>query len=313
MKHHSHSAARRHPEHDRIREEVRSGYRTSRPELSYHVEHRRFGFYLRHAGHPDSGLIIVQTLAADEVPEFLVDASSYLDNRPVHLGSEDKNLDRTLGPALVAAGCAIDQANTYLAHVGPRPDRVQLPGVTVEPVTADTLMDYVRVKLKGFANSEDDPPAKSIDEELSVRKPEFESIGRFLIARIGDEPAAILGFYEAIDCMIFNLATRTPFRMRGIARQLLCQVIADSWSNGTTASASPTKSAGAPPMYSTRHLHSLAAERTPISRLLPLGRSYASSGRHFADTRRESSAEMRDDFAGHSRSLRSAQGLSLGS
>jgi len=58
-------------------------------------------------------------------------------------------------------------------------------------------MDYVHVKLKGFANSEDDPPSKNIDEELSVRKPEFESIGRFLIARIGDDPAAILGFYEA--------------------------------------------------------------------------------------------------------------------
>jgi GNAT superfamily N-acetyltransferase len=222
----------RHPEHDRLREEVRSWYRTSWPQRGYHVEYRRFGFYRRHAEHPDSGLIIIETLRVDEVSEFLADASSYFDNRPVHLGFEDKNLDRTRGPSLVAAGCAIDNANTYLAHVGPRPDRVQLPRVTVEPVTADTLMDYVRVKLKGFANSEDDPPGKNIDEELSVRKPEFESIGRFLIARIGDDPAAILGFYEGSDRLIFNLATRTPFRMKGIARQLLCQVIADSCDQG---------------------------------------------------------------------------------
>jgi len=151
----------RHPEHDRLSQEVRSWYRTSWPQRGYHVENRRFGFYRRHAEHPDSGLIIIETLRVDEVSEFLADASSYFDNRPVHLGFEDKNLDRTRGPSLVAAGCAIDNANTYLAHVGPRPDRVQLPRVTVEPVTADTLMDYVHVKLKGFANSEDDPPSRT--------------------------------------------------------------------------------------------------------------------------------------------------------
>lgn len=218
-----------HPEHDRLREEVRSWYRTSWPQLGYHVEHRRFGYYRRHAEHPDPGLIIIETLAVDEVPEFLADASSYLDNRPASIWFEDKDLDRTLGPALVAAGCVIDKANVHLAHVGPCPDRVQLPGVTVEPVTADTLMDYVQVKLKGFANSQDDPPGKSIDEELSLRKPEFESIGRFLLARIGDEPAAILGYYDGADRMIFNLATRKPFRMRGIARQLLCGAVAESY------------------------------------------------------------------------------------
>lgn len=222
----------RHPEHDRLRQEVRSWYRTSWPQRGYHVENRRFGFYRRHAEHPDSGLIIIETLTVDEVPEFLADAIRYFDNRPVHLGFDDKNLDRTRGPSLVAAGCAIDQANTYLAHVGPRPDRVQLPGVTVEPVTAGTLMDYVQVKLKGFANSEDEPPGKNIDEELSVRKTEFESIGRFLIARVDNEPAAILGYYEGSDRLIFNLATRIPFRMRGIAKQLLCEVIADAYDNG---------------------------------------------------------------------------------
>jgi ribosomal protein S18 acetylase RimI-like enzyme len=228
---HSKSASR-HPDHDRLCEEVRSWYRTSWPDRGYHVENRRFGFYRRHAGHPDAGLIIIDTLTVGEVSELLADASTYFDNRPVHVGFEDKDLDRTLGPALVAAGCAIDKANTYLAHVGPRPDRVQLPGVTVEAVTPDTLMDYVQVKLKGFANSEDDPPAKHIDEELSVRKPEFESIGRFLIARIGIEPAAILGYYEGSDRLIFNLATRAPYRMRGIARKLLCQVVADSYDKG---------------------------------------------------------------------------------
>ena len=223
------TAAPRHPDHDRLREEVRSWYRTSWPQRGYHVEHRRFGFYRRHAKHPDSGLIIIETLIADDVPELLADARTYFDNRPVHLGFEDKNLDSRCGPSLVAAGCAIEQANTYLAHVGPPPDSVNLPGVTVEPVTADTLMDYVQTKLKGFANSEAAPTANQIEEELSLRKSESETIGRFLIARVRNEPAAILGYYEGPDRLIFNLATRLPFRMKGLARQLLSQVIADSY------------------------------------------------------------------------------------
>jgi ribosomal protein S18 acetylase RimI-like enzyme len=222
----------RHPEHDRLREEVRSWYRGSSPQMGYHVEHRRFGFYRRHAGHPDSNLVVVETLASGEVPEFLADASDYFDNHKVQVWIDDKDLDLRLGPALVAAGLSIDKANTYLAHVGPVPERLQLSNVTVEPVTARTLIDYVLVKLKGFAGSEDRPSREHIDEEMVVRKSEFESIGRFLIARVGDEPAAIVGYYDATDRMIFNLATRKPFRMSGIARQLLCNAVAESYDRG---------------------------------------------------------------------------------
>jgi len=150
----------RHPEHDRLREEVRSWYRTSIPELGYRVERRRFGSYRRHAEDPDSGLIIVAGLEPDEVPQFLADASSYFDNRTVNIWIEDSKLDANLGPALVAAGASKDKANSHLTHVGPCPERLQLTGVTVEQVTADTLKDYVLVKLKGFANSEDAPPGE---------------------------------------------------------------------------------------------------------------------------------------------------------
>src|SRR5713226_4654885 len=99
----------RHPEHDRVREEVRSWYRTSFPHLGYHTEHRRFGFYRRHSEHPDSGLIIVEVLRPDEVAGFLADASSYFDNRAVHIWIDDKDLDAALGPALVAMGSSTEK------------------------------------------------------------------------------------------------------------------------------------------------------------------------------------------------------------
>jgi hypothetical protein len=222
----------RHPEHDRLSEEVRSWYRTSTPDLGYHVTQRRFGSYRRHAEDPDSGLIIVDAMTPDEVPEFLADATSYFDQRAVNIWTDDRKPDATLGPALIAAGVSADKANIHLAHVGPRPGRFQQRDITVERVTAGTLMDYVQAKLKGFANSEDAPPVEEVEKELAVRQSELASVGRFLIARVNDEPAAILGYYDGIDRLIFNLATRTPFRMRGIARHLLCQVVTDSHDQG---------------------------------------------------------------------------------
>jgi ribosomal protein S18 acetylase RimI-like enzyme len=220
----------RHPEHDRLHEEVRSWYRTS--ELGYQVERRRFGFYRIHPEDPDSALVIVQALAPDEAPEFLADAGGYFGKRVVNIWLDDRTLDAALGPALVVAGAAMDKENTHLAHVGSRPERFHLSGVTVESVAAETLMDYALVKLKGFADSEKEPPAEHLDKELAVRKRELASVGRFLIARVGNEPAAILGYYDGSDRLVFNLATRTPFRMRGIARLLLCQVVADSYERG---------------------------------------------------------------------------------
>ena len=222
----------RHPEHDGLREEVRLWYRTSIPELGYDVAQRQLGSYRRRIGDPDSGLIIVDAMPPDAVPEFLADASSYFGNRAVNIWIDNKDLDATLGPALIAAGASADKANTHLTHVGPRPDRFELAGIIVEQVTADTLKDYVLVKLKGFANSEDASPSDDVEKELAVRQRELASIGRFLIARMGDEPSAILGYYDGRDRLIFNLATRTPFRMKGIARHLRCQVVADSYDQG---------------------------------------------------------------------------------
>lgn len=224
--------ALRHPEHDRLHEEVSSWYQTSVPGLGYHAEPRRFGVYRRHAEQLDSGLIIVRSVAPDEAPEFLADARSYFENRPVAIWIDDKDVDVVLGPVLVAAGCAIEKANTHLAHVGPRPERGDRSDISVERVTADTVRDYAIVKLKGFANSEDEPAVEDLEQELAVRRRELASLGRFLVARVGDEPAAILGYYDGDDRLVFNLATRTPFRMKGIAMHLLCGVVADSYDQG---------------------------------------------------------------------------------
>jgi ribosomal protein S18 acetylase RimI-like enzyme len=223
----------KHPEHERLRQEVRSWFTTSRPGLGYQVERRRFGFYRHRTEHPDLRLIVVDSLTSGEVPEFVGDARRYFSNLSVEIWVDDRALDAAVGPALLAAGCSRAPANVSLAHVGPPPQLVRLPAeVSVEPITAETLMDFALVKLKGFANSEEAPQADTLERELAIRRSEIASIGRLLVARVGAEPASILGYYDGADRSIFNLATRLPFRNRGIAQHLLCRVLADAYDRG---------------------------------------------------------------------------------
>ena len=56
--------------------------------------------------------------------------------------------------------------------------------------------------------------------------------GRFSFAQAGGDPAAILGLFDGDDRHIFLLATRVPFRHRGIARWLLAHTIAAAYADG---------------------------------------------------------------------------------
>jgi GNAT superfamily N-acetyltransferase len=86
-------------------------------------------------------------------------------------------------------------------------------------------------KLKGFANSEQEPDPDRIRAEMSLRRVEMADVGRFWLARIEGEPAATFAWYEDTDRFIFNLATRVLFRRRGIARWLLCDFLAQSYAH----------------------------------------------------------------------------------
>jgi ribosomal protein S18 acetylase RimI-like enzyme len=222
----------RHPEHELLLGEVRAWFTSTYPELGYVVERRRFGFYRRNTENTELRLIVVESMKPEDAPEFVADAREYFDQRDVEIWVEGRELDATLGPALVAAGCVKDLPNVSLAFVGRAPEPVPLAGVTVEAVTRETLRDYAVTKLKGFANSEAEPTSEQLDRELAIRKSEIAGIGRLLVARVGKEPASILGYYDGADRSIFNLATRIPFRNRGIAKYLLCRVIADSFDRG---------------------------------------------------------------------------------
>jgi ribosomal protein S18 acetylase RimI-like enzyme len=89
----------------------------------------------------------------------------------------------------------------------------------------------VDTKLRGFSDAP--PDAAVAREQEAIRRAEMADAGRFRLARIDGEPAAVLGWYEDADRFIFNLATRAPFRMRGVARHLLCAFLAESATLGS--------------------------------------------------------------------------------
>jgi GNAT superfamily N-acetyltransferase len=219
----------RHLQHDQLCAEVRSWYRASAPELGYLVEHRGFGFYGREHGNPHSARIIVERPGPTEIAALQADAREFFGDVEIDIWIDDRESDATLGPALLRAGCHLRGATTYLAHVGEPPGVKPLPNVSVEPVNAALLKEFAVVKLKGFGNTEDQPSVGRVAQEVASRGAELRGSGRCMLARAGEEPAAIIGYFEGNDRLVFNLATRVPFRNTGVARLLLTTVLMDAY------------------------------------------------------------------------------------
>jgi len=224
-----------HLHHERLVEEVRSWYLTAHPKTGYQVERRRFGYYTRNPNRLGFGrcYVVIDELTIEEMPAFLQTVRAYFGAGQIEICANDRETDTRLRAALVAAGCVRMPATAYLAQVGPLPLFPAEPGVAVVEADTATLAEYAIAKLKGFANREDDLAREAIEREVAARRGDhLQGAGRFLLARVGGETAAILGYYDGDDRLVFQLATRVPFRSRGIARQLLGGVLSEARDKG---------------------------------------------------------------------------------
>lgn len=223
----------RHPEHDSIAEEIRRNFSRSYPSMGYHVERRPFGSYQRHTA--GFGAVTLSPVEPAEIAAVLADARTYYADTPFGIYIDDPGRDATLGPALEAAGCTRGAVQVHLAHLGAVPEVEPIPGIVLEKMTAATVVEWTTTKLKGFANSDAEPEPERVAFETALRRAEMAGAGRFRLARAGGEAASIIGVYQAEDVTVFLLATRLPFRNRGIARWLLSQVIAEAHAEGRRA------------------------------------------------------------------------------
>ncbi|HEX8996706.1 MAG TPA: GNAT family N-acetyltransferase [Ktedonobacterales bacterium] len=231
-----------HPEHAAIATTVRGWFSESAPEMGYQRERRRYGVYGRHAA--AGGEVLLRDLALAEVDDCLRDARDYFVGAESTIYIEDRALDAALRPALLARGCVAVDTQSYLAHVGPLPTADPMPDLALEDVTDATLDAWVVTKLRGFASDDAQPDAEVIATQTALRRAEMADVGRLRLARIAGDPAAVLGWYEDADRFIYNLATRLPYRQRGIARYLLCDFLAESAARGSRSTLINADTAG---------------------------------------------------------------------
>jgi ribosomal protein S18 acetylase RimI-like enzyme len=200
--------------------------------MGYYVQSRRFGFYQRQE---DSGRVraTVRHLPAADVPRFLKDLREYSGEDEITFHVDDRGRDERIGPVLIESGCTPDVAEVFLAHTGGMPVPASEPeNLSVEAVNGDTFEEAVRTERKGFADSEAEPDAVELRRRLTLYRAEMGGQGRFLLARVAGEPASVLGFYEGEDRYAHHLATRVPFRRRGIASRLLSEFLAGARERG---------------------------------------------------------------------------------
>ena len=240
----------KHPAHDDLVQEVRSWYIHDYPDLGKVVARRQFGYYSRIQQTNYNDIHIVEPFDPAEASAFLADVNAFYGDRSVHIFTHGQSVDRQLSNALEQAGCTRGTAKLYLAHVnaGASPQAELGPG-RIEPVTPGNILDYTITKLKAFADSEEEPDQAAVDANMATRRADLNADGAFLIARVGNEAAAIIGWYEGADRYIFNLATRTPFRNQSIARQLLSRVVADTYAQGKRSLLIATDPADTPVLF----------------------------------------------------------------
>ncbi len=220
-----HSAA--HPHHNELSAVIRQWFHQPYSGMGYRAEKRRYGTYWSH-GH-------VHTLGfpPGEAPAFLRDVQEYYAQRPVYINLHGRSSNRQLGIALQEAGCAKGKSDVFLAHVGAVPQIPAVEGLSVEQVDEPNLIVFAYTRLSAFAEGDDQPTEERVQAEAAVRRLELTGSGRGMLARAGGEAAAVIWWYDdPRDVWIALLGTGTPFRRRGIASWLLCNLLACSYARG---------------------------------------------------------------------------------
>jgi ribosomal protein S18 acetylase RimI-like enzyme len=223
---------RRHQRHDELVSELGLWHTRSVPEMGFYVQERRFGFYQRQE---DTGRVraTVRRLPAEDVPRFIEDLREYAGEEEVRFYVDDRGLDERIGPVLLERGCAPDVAEVFLAHTGGMPLLASEPEhLSVEAVSEGTIEEAMKTERKSFSGSEAEPDAGDLRRRLALRRAEMGGQGRFLLARVAGEAASVVAIYEGEDRFVHHLATRVPFRRRGIASRLLMEVLAGARERG---------------------------------------------------------------------------------
>jgi len=209
---------------------IRHRYRGARPGPREAFENGTYGIYSRQLDHPSLDSVLIESISKEQLPDLWREAQTRFGSKSVRVYVDDWRLDAELEPHLGTEGCNRSCEMIYLAHIGEPPCVEQVENLTVERASADTVREYEVVRAKSFADSEVEPDPEEVTANAGGIAADLGET-HLLLGRVEGEAAAIAGWYEGTDRLVFHLATRMPFRNRGIARHLLSHVIQETYTS----------------------------------------------------------------------------------
>jgi hypothetical protein len=213
----------RHADHDAVHDEVRSWYTASTPEIGLSILAEGYGFLTDASDWAGRRRVVLTVESPDEVAPALAQAADFYGTGDFEVWVDDHGRADRLTAALRAAGRTPALATVTLALGGPLRAEGGPDGLGIEDVLdEEQLAEWAATKIAGFADDEARPSPEALEAELVGRRAEWP-VCRYRLARLGAEPVAVLGHYTGRDQMAFNLATRVPFRHRGIASAMLAR------------------------------------------------------------------------------------------
>lgn len=227
----------RHPQHSAIAAAVREWPRTAYPEMGWHVHELSCGRAKFHESDPER-FTVALSVTATSASGLLAEIRGRLPQaKRISLLIDDVDRDARLGPELLEVGRKRGPAHVVYAFLGGPPAVSRIEGVSVDTVDAAGLDEWSRTKLRGFAGADAEPAADALERQLGLVRAEFAGRGRtrlhLRLARANGEAASVLGYYDdGLDVDVFNLATRSGFRERGLARLLLADAIGQALARG---------------------------------------------------------------------------------
>ncbi|MBO0883386.1 MAG: GNAT family N-acetyltransferase [Mycobacterium sp.] len=218
-----------HPEHHALAAEVARWFTASTPEIGRDVHEFWYGYHCNLG--PDRARVTLRMEDPDQLATALRDARTASEKRHLTIRVDNRDRAARLDAALRDYGCQPGDAITHLALVGPMTGRAGPEDLVIESIDEARLEEWATVKLQAFHETESAPAFDRLRGEVETRRGEL-AIAECQIGMLGGENVAVLAYYRGTDQMVFNLATRTPYRHRGIAQTMLARWVDAGIANG---------------------------------------------------------------------------------
>lgn len=212
---------------------VRGWFHDAFDSMGYRAVPSRWGTYW------DNGQVYVSELDSADVGDFLDNLKERYagQERPVSVYLDNADDLKKLGPLLREKGCGPPLTSYFLAHTDSGWQAAAEPDFTLEHVTVEGLQLFAETKLRAWKSEEGQPSEEEIKAEMERRSQELAGSGRGLLAFLESEPLGYIWWHEDPSLILWvnQIATRTPFRRRGVARSLLSECIHSAYERGYRA------------------------------------------------------------------------------